>query len=857
MAIAKITGAQIDFSAGELDESVKRANESIQKIGARQMSNWRILSSKAIQNRSGRSALFFASGRTEEFSMPGGSVFFLNFAAGSISVYSSTGVLLFTATTIHRVPNDAGFAIPWVANSLGGITWAQIQKSIYIAYPDGAPNNVPQILSWDGVSTWLLQPYVETVEFSGQKRTPFYRISPANVTLVPSATSGNVNITFSSAILTAGMVGTRLLFCDRQLTITGVTTPTTGTATVNEPLPPGQTLNYSGTLTGTINIGDVVTGSLSSAQGIVTATAAYQTLLFASGGGYITPGHVGDTVTGGTSGSTGTITGSSYYFDGSTYRIWDTVQVTAGTGFVNGENVTGPLGTFAVSNVTTNNTSAITVQLIPNVGNIIKQFVATSGSNHEIVVGPSGNFDCSSQTVIAPQPVADWDDEVMNLFRGFPSSVFADQSRLGLVNFPSVPGGISWSAIGLYTDLFVAALPDNAIFELAPDNSQVFYVVPGMESSEFVFTDRAIYYIKIDPVTPLVPGSVSFNKLSDYGAVPKVQPRRAEQTIVYMKAGGVTVGAVQAPGAYYRPYVVDNISEVHTHLFVGRTPVAIAVPSGPTQFAELYLYIALSDGSIVTGRYVMRQGLLEPGPEGKPAIGWLPWSGVGTVGWVAARQNDVIFTTSYPPNMASVVERLDDTQYLDGALFVNNTPPTFAPPPGGGPLYVYPGPNSTVFLIDLGTRFMGTYQVDATGHIIPQFIAGENLASMQLVAGQPWTAMLEPFTPEAGPGQSAHQRMMKRRVSRMAIYTSNATGYLMARLFAGPITPTSPALGTIMNFRRVATWNMGDDPTQPPPLREETQRWRPIGRAFDPRVAVIKDTPGPLAINEFGIEVTI
>ena len=53
------------------------------------------------------------------------------------------------------------------------------------------------------------------------------------------------------------------------------------------------------------------------------------------------------------------------------------------------------------------------------------------------------------------------------------------------------------------------------------------------------------------------------------------------------------------------------------------------------------------------------------------------------------------------------------------------------------------------------------------------------------------------------------------------------------------------------------TWDVGDDATQPPPLREEAQRWRPLGRAFDPRVAVIKDTPGPLMINEFGIEVTI
>jgi hypothetical protein len=361
-----------------------------------------------------------------------------------------------------------------------------------------------------------------------------------------------------------------------------------------------------------------------------------------------------------------------------------------------------------------------------------------------------------------------------------------------------------------------------------------------------------------------------------------VQPRRAEQSIVYIKAGGAQVGAVQAPGAYYRPYVIDNISEMHSHLFLASNPIAIAIPSGPTQFSETYLYLALANGTAVIGHYSIRQGLIEPGPEGKPTIGWMPWTGAGTIKWVAARQSDVIFTTTYTVTAGTllletgapllletgaplsletapinVVEKLDNTQYLDGALLVNNLPAPFTPPGGKGPLFVFPGPSSTVFLIDLGRRFMGTYQVDANGFIIPQFTGGENLTSPQLVAGQPWTATLEPFVPGATAGQSVHQRMLKRRVSHMGASVSLSTGFVMARLFAGPLTPTSPALGTVMNTHRVPTWNLGDNATQPPPLREEMKRWRPVGRAFDPRVALIKDTPGSLILHELGLEVTI
>jgi hypothetical protein len=842
MAIPKLIDAQRDFSAGELDRNTKRADEiSVMKAGARQMSNWRILSSKALQNRPGRSALFKAIGRVEEISMPNGNVFFINFAAGTLKIFNAAGTQVFTSS----VKGDGTTALPWTAPTLGSITYAIIGLSIYIAYADGAPNNVPQILAWDGVSqtsTWTLSTYAESVTPGGQKRTAFYRIAPGSITLQPSATSGSVTITFSSPVLTAGMVGTNLEFCGRQLQITGVSSGTVGTAIVLEPLPPGQTIVTTGNV-GTFNIGDLVIGSISGAQGIVTSTPTTQVL---NCHGQVGPFSVGDTLTGAPSGATGTIT---YWNNTINYG---TVSLSSGTLFAVADVVTDstPPNNGHHATVGTVTTGALNVQLLPTSSGLVNAF--TTSDN---IVGPSASGKVSTVTTTTPQPVSIWTQEVMNAYWGYPSSMFADQNRLGLCNIPSVPSGIIWSAIGLPLDLYTGALAGQSIFELAPDQSQVLYVVAGMESSEFVFTDRAVYYIPITAANPLEPGSVAFNKLSDFGCLPNVQPRRAEQSIVYIKAGGSVVGAVQAPGAYYRPYVIDNISEMHSHLFVGLNPIAIAIPSGPTQFPESYLYIALAGGGIVFGHYAMRQGLIEPGPEGKPAIGWLPWSGAGTATWVAARQGDVIFTASYGGN--SVVEKLDNNQYLDGALAVNALPAPFTPPGGKGPLFNFPGPNSTVTLIDQGTRFMGTYAVDANGFIVPQFSGGENLTSAQLVAGQPWTAMLEPWVPGAMPGQSGRQRTLKRRVSHMAINVSMSTGFVMARLFAGPLTPISPSLGTIMNIRRVETWNQGDDPTQPPPQREEVQRWRPVGRAFDPRVAVIKDTPGPLLLHEFGLEVTI
>jgi hypothetical protein len=785
MAIAKIVGAQRDFSGGELDVAMKRADENpIMKIGARQASNWRILNSGAATNRPGRTALFPETGRVEEVLMSPGNVFYLIFGNGYLRIRNAAGTQVFNSTK----KGDGATNIPWTTATVKNIVFvvaAGSALSIYITYGDGAPLNVPQVLSWDGISqtsTWTLTTYAETITAGGQKQTLFYRISPIGITLsFGSGLAGaSTTVTASSALFVAGMVGTRMQYLGRQFLITAFTDSTHVTATIEQTMAATMTVSTAGSTVGVASVGDEIIGATSSAHGIILAVTSVN----------------------------------------------------------------------------------IAVQLIP-IGSAANATVFSFAPN-EIITGPSWAATLgASQSFGPPGGVSIWDDEVMNLFRGYPTSVFYDQGRLGFCNFPSVPSAIAWSAIGLPSDFLIDALPDDAIFELAPGKVQILFVVPGMESSEFVFTDKNVQYIPITAQNPLVPGSVSFNLLSSEGCMPNVRPQPAGQSILYMKAGGTQVAAVQTPGAYYRPHIVDNVSEFHSHLFTASPAIAIAVQQAPSQFEELYAFILLASGDCIVGRYAIKQGLLDVGPEGKPKIGWLPWLGHGPVKtdkWVSAQGGDIIFTTSYAPNgvtAVSIVEKLDATQYLDGALSVNSLPAPFAPPGGKGPLYVFPGPNSTVTLMDQGYRMMGTYTVDANGFIIPQNNGGENLNAATLIAGQAWNATLEPFVPDASPGQSVHQRMFPRRVSRMAVYVSNSTGFLMARLFAGRQRPGGPALGTVMNQYRITTWNQDDDPTLPPPLREEAERWRPLGRAFDPRVCVIKDTPGPLVVHEFGLEASI
>src|SRR5258708_979238 len=101
---------------------------------------------------------------------------------------------------------------------------------------------------------------------SGQKRTPFYRLSPQNVTILPSGITGAITVQFSSPIVVAGMVGTRIRWAGRQILLGSVIDSSNMNATVIEPLPAAQTLTISNAV-GNFTIGDELIGT-SGATGI-------------------------------------------------------------------------------------------------------------------------------------------------------------------------------------------------------------------------------------------------------------------------------------------------------------------------------------------------------------------------------------------------------------------------------------------------------------------------------------------------------------------------------------------------------------------------------------------------------------
>jgi hypothetical protein len=923
MPIAKVVTAQRDFSAGELDIAAKRADESpIFKAGARQMRNWRILNTKGIANRPGRSALALEGPRVDQVVMTPGNTFFLAFGAGYLRVYDSTFTKRFDSASVP-------FAAPWTNATVSTVIWDVYRFAVYITFTGMRP----LILTWDGVSqtsTWTLQSYVEDLQSSGQKRTIFYRLSPLGITLQPTPPAGgSVNsLTITNAgvftqvpAVTIGSPGIGVT-ATATATLKVATAAVSGAGIIAGPngnvlfsLPNGILIlaTVSGTAVTAVvsisNAGSLSAGSTPANPVTATGISAGNAMLVAptftltwqlatlaltnsGGSGYTSAPAVSFTPSGGTAAATATISavgslnttltfsagmqltqaaiGTRIRYCNRQILITGVTSSTVATGLIEEQlyssaiysttnnsnfNLFFSIGTEIIGQ--TSGAKAIVVAISANGLQMTVQFITgTTFIIPEIVVGTGNSLNLTVAVAVqqAPQAVTDWDEEVMNAYRGYPLSCFVDQGRLGFCDFPALPGLIGWSALGDFTDLYTDAnnaAPTNAIQELVPGKSRVMYVVPGAEGSEFVFCDNALYYIPINQTTPLQPGSVAFNTLSNDGAA-QVKPQRAQQSVIFVSAGNLQLKAVQPVGAYTRPYLIDDITELRSHLLIN--PVAIAIPGGSTQFEERYIYVTNGDGSLMVGKYNLANGLIDP-----KTIGWLPWSGNGTVLWASAWRGSpsVLLGSTYAPNgipSIMLIETIDNTQFLDAAIFYNAVPASMTAPGGKGPLWWLA--SGAVDLMDNG-RMMGTYQIDANGNLVPQNNAGENFTSATLSCGQAWTATLEPFVPAVQPGQDVNQRLRKRRIQRHELYVQNSTGFTMVRFFGGPVTRTSPAIGTVMKVRRIPAWNQDDDPTQPPPLREQSYSDRPTGRLHDPRVGIIKDTPGSLTILEEDLEVSV
>lgn len=432
-------------------------------------------------------------------------------------------------------------------------------------------------------------------------------------------------------------------------------------------------------------------------------------------------------------------------------------------------------------------------------------------ADSERIVSPTGSGIVSStseQTRVA-SPV--WDEALMSDYRGWPASVSHDRSRLMLCDFPQAPAAVAWSAIGNPTDFAIGAEADDGFLEYAPGQGRVRHIIGGAD--QYVLTDLGAMYIPISEANPLVPGGVAFRPIAAIGAG-SVRPVQMHEGIVYATLSGRSLVAIIPTGQTSFPYQVAAISEFHADIFTGVR--ALAAMAGSGESAEQYLWVAQDDGSAIVGRL----------DRSSQWAGFVPVTGAGAIRWIAALGSDVRFNVDYDTGGSWLMERLDEAQFIDGAVPLNLAAPAMRPEPEDlslGRLWFWAG--LEVDLMD-GETWLGAREVDEDGFIVEE--DGDDFSASTVMAGFGFTFRLRPFLPNVGEGEERGQRVRRRRVKRAAVHVQDATAFaFMGRTFGG----AAAISGT---FR---------SPGQ--------------GRSFAPEVLLEKTMPGPIVVTEIDAEVTL
>lgn len=244
---------QNDFSYGELSlDNAASGNLAAVKASLKKGQNVRIRNSYGFSQRFGSHFLNTLSPGIEATVVTSDDqTFIAHIRAGGVDFCDGGGNIVFSLS-----------GAPWSADQIPGIVWHVRKDELYIAH------NAfwPQLVSYSAGS-WSVARYAFDDGVGGSKDQLYYRFAPKDVTMRPSATSGNITLAFSANVLLPGHAGVRFRYVGKEVLITAVLSGSTANATVIDQLPPTQRVRVKDA--SGYRLGEAVEGEDTGTQGFI------------------------------------------------------------------------------------------------------------------------------------------------------------------------------------------------------------------------------------------------------------------------------------------------------------------------------------------------------------------------------------------------------------------------------------------------------------------------------------------------------------------------------------------------------------------------------------------------------------
>jgi hypothetical protein len=294
----RVRTLQTNFSAGQLDPLMAaRSDTKAYGNGVETLTNFMQLVQGGVKRRPGTEYLADLGGayRLFPFIFNENQLYIVALAAGTAKFYSTSGTLLDTLT---------GF--DWTSDNLYEVRYTQRNDVMILTHEDFPMT----VITRTGASSFTGAYFDFDQDLAGGKiYAPMYKFARDEVTITPSGRTGSITLTTSAAVWNSDHVGARVAVHGRQVEITGYTSSTVVTGTVQEELLADQQLSISSG--STFQVGEVVTQTDSEAEGEVVEV----------GSGYIRVANLkkvlfktqssGDATVGGLSGAEGQVTAVS------------------------------------------------------------------------------------------------------------------------------------------------------------------------------------------------------------------------------------------------------------------------------------------------------------------------------------------------------------------------------------------------------------------------------------------------------------------------------------------------------------------------------------------------------------------
>ncbi len=216
---------QASFLRGELDPKIlSRVDLAAYGQGLKKARNVIPVNQGGIERRSGSvyRADLGAVSRIEPFIFNESQEYIFAFQNQALKIYSTNGTLVATLSSC-----------PWVTSELFELNYSQSGDNMIVVHE----NFVPQIITRVDATTFTRTAFgFEQSQNGADTFQPYFKFADDSITLdISTASAGSgVTCTTSSAYFTSSYVGMKLRYHGSELTVTGYTSPTQVTATLEK-----------------------------------------------------------------------------------------------------------------------------------------------------------------------------------------------------------------------------------------------------------------------------------------------------------------------------------------------------------------------------------------------------------------------------------------------------------------------------------------------------------------------------------------------------------------------------------------------------------------------------------------------